>query len=102
MQSVTSNAVAKALVPSSTTIIESTYKRRVTLTRGTTDWWGMGGYPPPSVPSGKRLVRTFARCSNGNTATSICNYGDNKMGILTACDESGTYDIWFCIEVADL
>lgn len=102
MQSVTSNAVAKTLVSSSTTIIESTYKRSVTLTSGRTDWWGMLNYPAPNVPSGKRLVRTFARCSNNNTATSICNYGDNNMGILTTCDESGTYDIWFCIEVADL
>ncbi len=102
MQSVSSNAVAKTLVPSSTTIIESTYKRRVTLTSGRTDWWGMRAYPAPPVPSGKRLVRTFARCSNNATATLICNYEDNNMGILTTCDESGTYDIWFCIEVADL
>lgn len=102
MQSVTSNAVAKILVPSSTTIIESTNRRSVTLTSGRTDWWGMSNYPPPSVPSGKRLVRTFARCSNVNTATSICNYANNKTGVLTTCDESGTYDIWLCIEVADL
>ena len=102
MQSVSSSAVARAINPTSTTIIESTYKRRVSLTSGRTDWWGMTGYPAPSVPSGKRLIRTFARCSNNNTATSICIYGTNNMGILTTCDESGTYDIWFCIEVADL
>ena len=102
MHSVTSNAVAKTLVPSSTTIIESTSKRRVSLTGGTTSWWGMGSYPPPSVPSGKRLIRTFARCSNGSTGVSICNYGDNNLGVLTVCDTSGTYDIWLCIEVADL
>lgn len=102
MHSVTSNAVAKTHVPSSTTIIESTSKRSVSLVGGRTDWWGMNGYPPPSVPSGKRLVRTSARCSSNNTGVSICNYGDNNLGILTTCDENGTYDIWFCIEVADL
>ena len=102
LRPVTSNAVAQALNPTTTTIIESTNKRTVSITSGRTDWWGMTSYPAPALPSGKRLIRTFAKCSNVNTAVFVANFNDVNPCIVTVCDETATVQIWLCLEVADL
>lgn len=102
VHSVTSDAVARAINPASTTIIESTSKRSVSVTLGQTTWWGMSSYPEPSVPQGKRIISRFAKCSNANVAVTLVSFGDNKTGILTCADETATVQIWLCIEVADL
>lgn len=99
MQTVTSDAVYNALSPTSTTIIEGN-KRTVSVTKGTT-WWGMSEGQPPSVPSGKRLIRMYANCNNQNV--SVCSgvsNGENK--IITVSEITGSIQIWFCIEVADI
>ena len=104
MQSVSSNAVARAINPSSTTIIESTNKRTVSVTAGKTDWWGMTSYPAPNVPQGKRLIRTFPRCSNNGVAVFLGNvyYASDSPAIATVSDSTSSVQIWLCIEVADL
>ena len=107
MQSVSSNAVARAINPSSTTIIESTSKRTVSVSQGSSDWWSMASNPAPSVPSGKRLIRTFPRCSNTNVSVVLGSIYSSTQDIdipcvITVADVTASVQIWLCIEVADL
>lgn len=100
MQTVTSDAVYNALSPTSTTIIEGD-KRTVSVTNGYTTWWGMTQFQPPSVPSGKRLIRMYANCDNQHV--SVCHAvsnGENR--IITISEITASIQIWFCIEVADI
>lgn len=106
METVTSNAVALAINPPSTTIIESTYKRTVGAPQGI-DWWSMNGYPAPSVPSGKRLIRTFPRCSDNSVCVALGSIYSTTQNtdipaIITVTGSSITVQVWLCIEVADL
>ena len=89
------------MFPSSTTIIESGNTRTINVTAGRADWWA-SGVSIPNVPTGKRLVKVFAKCSNGQVACFVGTYGNNLPCIITVSDVSASVDIWYCIEVADI
>lgn len=95
------NAIRNALTPTYTSFIDSPYRRTVNISVGAS-WWGMGNNPPPSIPYGKRLVRLFAKCSSPYVAVMPSNYGDNNYSISAISDVSGSVQIWFCAEVADI
>ena len=98
-QPATSNAVYDAIMPSTTTILENATHRTVSVTGGKTQWWGI---PAPSVPTGKRLIRKFAKCSNNYVAVTLAKYGNDMDCIITVSDVTASVDIWICIEVADI
>ena len=107
MHAVTSSAVYKSINPSTTTIIESTQKRTVSVTNGQSTWWSMNGYSAPAVPPGKRLIRTFPRCSNNGVFVTLGSiYSTNQdvdiPSIATISDSTSSVQIWLCIEVADI
>ena len=104
MHAVTSNAVYDYSNPT-TTIIESTVKRTVTLDAYVPNWYGAELKLPP-IPENKRLIRYIPYVSlNYHVAVSSAYYRTGK-GIITPCiicvsDANTTCDIWWAAEVAD-
>ena len=104
MNAVTSNAVYDYSNPT-TTIIESTVKRTVTLDAYVPNWYGAELELPP-IPENKRLIRYIPYVSlNYNVAVSSAYYRTGK-GTITPCiicvsDANTTCDIWWAAEVAD-